>query len=143
MTPHEGSDSRITQIDSTLVRAVHWDPTARGQDMGRVIGWTGGVLVVVVGLCSLTVAPWLSPWWGLCLVLVVPVALIVSLIRARRRGIRLIDAQRLDGHALQSGQDDLLGRTPYPAFGDGVDGPTPISLVDPDAVERDPGRLDR
>lgn len=110
--------------------------------MGRWFGWVTAVVLLAAAMCAMTVAPWLNPWLALVYVATLPVAYLVSFLRARHRGVRMIDAQRRDGYARQRAQDDFLGRLPYPPPVAGPDGGPGTSLV-LDRPEPDPCRLER
>lgn len=76
----------------------------------RWIGWTAAVTVIAVLWVVLMFAPQLSQWFGLVWAIGLPLAGIVTFVRARRRGKRVAETLRPYGPDFITLQDDLLGR---------------------------------
>jgi hypothetical protein len=76
----------------------------------RRIGWTVSVAVIAGVWMVIMFAPQLMQWVGLVWAIGLPVAGIVTFVRARGRGKRVAETLRPYGPDFITLQDDLLGR---------------------------------
>lgn len=101
----------------------------------RILGWSVAVVVLVAWVTMMLYAPQLTPYLAATLGVAVLTGSVMTVVRARRRGVSVATSLRPEGHAISAMQDDLLGRMPSPPLSSDVsDDPVPTRVeahVDP------------